>query len=264
MNCQTFENIIDDLAREQLIETNARQEALRHTEECPECAGRLADERALTVELRALAEDMKTVEAPVRIRTELLAAFQQRQVVQLVPRARRWSYLSAAAAVLLLGFAIGIAAWNWNSNSVERAENPVPPPTRSGETRSSGLPVTATGSGSKGKLETGPSEVTSSSVANPNSGNLRRRNARQTTGVRAANNLDNSAANVEVATDFMPIGYVNSQSLQDGGSVVRVELSRSTIVSMGFAVNMDRYGETVKADVLLGADGLARAIRFVQ
>ncbi|MGI8733055.1 MAG: hypothetical protein ACR2LM_07115 [Pyrinomonadaceae bacterium] len=62
----------------------------------------------------------------------------------------------------------------------------------------------------------------------------------------------------------MPIGYVNSLSLQDGGTVVRVELARSTIVSMGFAVNMDRYGERVKADVLMGADGFARAIRFVQ
>jgi hypothetical protein len=27
---------------------------------------------------------------------------------------------------------------------------------------------------------------------------------------------------------------------------------------------MERYGEKVKADVLLSADGLARAIRFVQ
>jgi hypothetical protein len=264
MNCQTFENIIDDLAREQLIETNARQEALRHTEECPECAGRLADERALTVGLRALVADLQAVEAPARIQTELLAAFQQRQVVQLVPRVRRWSYLNAAAAVLLMGFAIGIAAWNWNSNSVKRADNPVPPPTRSGETQSSVLPVIAAGGGSKGRLETAPSEVTPSAVAYRNGGNVRRRNARQTTSVRAANNLDNSAANVEVATDFLPIGYVNSQSLQDGGSVVRVELSRSTIVSMGFAVNMDRYGERVKADVLMGADGLARAIRFVQ
>ena len=67
-----------------------------------------------------------------------------------------------------------------------------------------------------------------------------------------------------MATDFMPIGYLNSASLQDGGSVVRVELPRSTIVSMGFAVNMDRFGERVKADVLMGADGLARAIRFVR
>jgi hypothetical protein len=266
MNCQTFENIIDDLAREQLIETNARQEALRHTEECSACAVRLVDERAITVGLRALAEDMQAAEAPARIQTELLAAFQQRQVVQLVlvSRVRRWSYLGAAAAVLLMGVAIGLAAWNWNSNGVQRAENPVPTLIRSGETQPSGIAVTANGGGSKGKLETAPSEVTVSAGTYRRTGNARRRNARQTTSVGAANNLDNSAANVEVATDFMPIGYVNSQSLQDGGSVVRVELSRSTIVSMGFAVNMDRYGERVKADVLMGADGLARAIRFVQ
>jgi hypothetical protein len=29
-------------------------------------------------------------------------------------------------------------------------------------------------------------------------------------------------------------------------------------------VNMERYNERVKADVLVSADGLARAIRFVQ
>ena len=262
MNCQTFENIIDDLAREQLIETTARRDALRHTEECRECAIRLADERSLALGLRALAEDLQAAEAPTRIQTELLAAFQQRQVVQL-PRARRWSYLGAAAAVLLMGFAIGIAAWNWNSNGVQRAENPAPTPARPGETQSSGLPVTATDGGSNGKRETVPSSLTSKMVTYRHSRSIHKRTAGQTTSVTAAN-LDNSVAHVEVATDFMPIGYVNSQSLQDGGSVVRVELPRSTVVSMGFAVNMDRYGERVKADVLMGADGLARAIRFVQ
>jgi hypothetical protein len=53
-------------------------------------------------------------------------------------------------------------------------------------------------------------------------------------------------------------------NLQDGAQVVRVELPRSAMVSLGLPVNMDRYGERVKADVLLGADGLAHAIRFVQ
>ena len=67
----------------------------------------------------------------------------------------------------------------------------------------------------------------------------------------------------EIATHFMPLGY-GPINPQDGGQLVRVELSRTAMLSMGLPVNMDRYGERVKADVLLGPDGLARAIRFVQ
>jgi hypothetical protein len=70
--------------------------------------------------------------------------------------------------------------------------------------------------------------------------------------------------NSEVATYFMPLGYAGPINPQDGGQLVRVELPRSAMLSMGLPVNMDRYGERVKADVLLGPDGLARAIRFVQ
>ena len=36
------------------------------------------------------------------------------------------------------------------------------------------------------------------------------------------------------------------------------------MANFGLPVNMDRVDQRVKADVLLGADGLARAIRFVQ
>lgn len=256
MNCQTFENIIDDLSREQLIEAGSREEALLHANECAECALRLADGRMLTVGLRALAEDMKGAEAPARVQTELLTAFHQPNVLQRPARSRRWRYLSAAAAVLLVGFAIGIASWNWSSNVEQRAENPGLAPAIPGGASSFTPSTDDTGGGSKGKLEIAPNVVT-----HRRRGNVHKKNVGQTTNGVAT---DNSIANEEVATDFMPIGYVNSLSLQDGGSVVRVELPRSTIVSMGFAVNMNRYGERVKADVLMGADGLARAIRFVQ
>jgi hypothetical protein len=42
-----------------------------------------------------------------------------------------------------------------------------------------------------------------------------------------------------------------------------VELPRSTIASWGVPVNMDRADQRVKADVLVGVDGLPHAIRFV-
>ncbi len=68
----------------------------------------------------------------------------------------------------------------------------------------------------------------------------------------------------EVTTEFLPLSYVSPVNLQDGGQLVRVELPRSAMVRFGLPVNMERYSEKVKADVLVSADGLARAIRFVQ
>jgi hypothetical protein len=68
----------------------------------------------------------------------------------------------------------------------------------------------------------------------------------------------------EIATDFIPISYMSPANLQEGGQIVRVQLPRAALVNFGLPVNMDRYNEKVKADVLLGVDGRAHAIRFVQ
>ena len=46
--------------------------------------------------------------------------------------------------------------------------------------------------------------------------------------------------------------------------VVRVRLPRSAMRSVGLPVNEDRWMEQVPADVLLGQDGVARAVRFVK
>jgi hypothetical protein len=75
-------------------------------------------------------------------------------------------------------------------------------------------------------------------------------------------NSNTSAA--EVTTGFMPLGHVSLANLQEGAQVVRVEMPRYAMARFGLPVNMERYDEFVKADVWLGADGLARAIRFVQ
>ena len=55
----------------------------------------------------------------------------------------------------------------------------------------------------------------------------------------------------EIATDFIPLRYMNAANLQDGGQIVRVELPRSALANFGLPVNMERYNEKVKADVLL-------------
>ena len=253
MNCQSFENIVTDLAREQLIEAALREEGLQHTHSCPTCAARLTDERSLTAHLRALALDMNSLGAPEAVAGVLLQAFNEQQLSRQA-RPRRWNYLTtAAAAVLLVAFGIGVAAWNLRSPLKPAAQNVV----------ASATDIEATVPVVKGGQEASLSSPgKSEGVSNPK---VQRRAVKpRSTNAQPATTSAAALSETEVATDFMPIGYVNSASLQDGGSVVRIELPRSTIVSMGFAVNMDRYGERVKADVLMGADGLARAIRFVQ
>ncbi len=68
----------------------------------------------------------------------------------------------------------------------------------------------------------------------------------------------------EIATEFLPLMEAESLASFESGSVVRVELSRQALVALGLPMNAERANEPVKADVLIGEDGLARAIRFVR
>ncbi len=68
----------------------------------------------------------------------------------------------------------------------------------------------------------------------------------------------------EEVTDFLPLTYLSEATASDSGHVVRVEVPRTMMASMGVPTNQERQAEFVKADVIIGDDGLARAIRFVQ
>ena len=50
----------------------------------------------------------------------------------------------------------------------------------------------------------------------------------------------------------------------DNNQLVRVELPGSALIAVGLPVDAEMANAPVKADVLLGHDGLARAIRFVR
>ena len=67
----------------------------------------------------------------------------------------------------------------------------------------------------------------------------------------------------EVATEFLPLPY--SHVPMNLGSPVRIEVPAAALVSFGLAPADFRQGEgTVQADVLIGEDGVARAVRFVR
>ena len=57
---------------------------------------------------------------------------------------------------------------------------------------------------------------------------------------------------------------MSDQTSLQTGVVVRVEIPRATLLSMGLPMNTDRGNSLVKADVVVGDDGVPRAIRLVQ
>ena len=76
--------------------------------------------------------------------------------------------------------------------------------------------------------------------------------------------LGTDARPQEVATEFIPLGQGAPYMQAEEGHLVRVELPRSALASFGLPVNAEAPGGRVKADVLMGQDGVARAIRFVR
>jgi len=196
------------------------------------------DEETLTSSLRLLAEEMESLNAPPEIEQKLRETFRARKVVRPVWRRSRSYWIAAVAAMILM--VISVIALRSRTDppkpiTAERVEQP--------------------------QIKQQP--IITPKIDEPEPQQIaqkpRRPAKRQPANSEVANHV-----NREIATDFMPLGYLNPATLQDGGQIIRVEVPRSALVNFGLPVNMNRYHEKVKADVLLGVDGMAHAIRFVQ
>jgi len=269
MNCQRFEQLVSELARGRMMEAEVRSEALAHSGDCEHCLARLRDEEKLTRGLQMLAAEMATLEAPAEMELKLREAFRTRHVAAPVAvnfsgnssRSRYW--LVAVAAMLLV--ALSVAAMWWRSEAPQQTvaeKSPLKPvETPVGPT---GPPFRELPREVSTPADPAPKEVEHRAVNEAPKRPTPKVNKRNSVTRKPEAQLANHATN-EIATDFMPLGGdVNPVVLQDGGQIIRVRLRRSELLRFGFPVNMERYNENVKADVLVGVDGLARAIRFVQ
>jgi hypothetical protein len=196
------------------------------------------DEETLNRSLELLAEETASLNAPPEIEQRLREAFRARAVVVPFPK-RRVSYWVAAgvAAAILIAISVIVLRTRTEPSNQIRAEQIEQPQIK--EEPSPAI------------IETPKKQEVAQRP--------RRRSVRRVPNSEVANHV-----NREIATDFMPLGYLNPATLQDGGQIIRVEVPRSALVNFGLPVNPDRYHEKVKADVLLGVDGLAHAIRFVK
>jgi len=260
MNSHDLESVILDAARGQLPDSPDLKEVLAHTSACPECAARLADQRTLTAGLERLATLTGNEKAPARVEEALREAYRERLLTHaqpasnLVPPATRWTRwaLAAAAAAVILAI---LAMTSWRSGQAPSEQ----PPTNDGRASNDQVdqsPPTA-------QPTTGVAVSPGNSGAPKPKRNLHKYRAQQRRQSEPTDQSHKSSRESEIATDFMPMGGSDLTPI-DSGSLVRVELPRSALESFGLPMNMERAGERIKADVLVGSDGLARAIRFVR
>jgi hypothetical protein len=274
MNCREFETIVSDLAQQRqegpIFDPVVRERGLKHVESCNRCALRLADERTLNSGLKALADIDRNREAPHTVEAALLAQFRKSSILNpsrdssgivTVPSLplRRWA-LAAAALVLL---ALSFLAYRANlkrpeiDNEAKIGIEATPAPSRYADKKI--LP--------EKQLHTNQS-------INPQPHRIPDRTIQHSAKHREGNNrsvrfvireeMTLYAGDSEITTDFLPLIYSATQPPMESGQLIRVQMPRSALLKFGLPMNIERAGMPVKADLLVGEDGLAQAIRFVR
>jgi len=269
MNCHEFASIVVELARRQ-TEWNHSQlsDALHHAENCAACAERLSGQRNLSGQLRRVARSAVVREASAHHEAALRAAFQERfgsidQSAELLSPPVGWKpWVIAIATIFLVTIAALIAlqklpGWLPSEPSVPVATATPPQPA---VTIAEPIPLAiATATREQSEPEATPSvaaRVTEDPVpipplilAEPDS---------------VAEPTVAASANYETTSDFVPLLYAGDPMLMDAGPVVRFEVSGALLQSLGFPIAGEPSTRRIRADLMLGQDGLARAIRFVQ
>ncbi|HJQ25447.1 MAG TPA: hypothetical protein VKA60_16120 [Blastocatellia bacterium] len=258
MNCNDFETKVTDLARAQMIDAEARDRALAHAATCRRCAARLGDEQRLTAGLRELAATFDDEQMPAGAAAQLLAAF--REAHHLAPAAKpvRRRLAWAAAAVILIGLMALAAVRFVGGRRAQPTLAQQPTPQESAPPSAPQAPP--------------PVQIPTPHHQRRAPGRAPQEMARKQDGAArppapqppqpSPVGIDEQAG--EIATSFIPLSNGRSLAAAESMQLVRVELPRSALVSFGLPMNVERADERVKADVLIGNDGVARAIRFVR
>ena len=224
MDCAQFEEIVHDLERPGTEGFALRDSALAHAESCSDCARLMTDVESLDAGLREVARSEAGKQAPARVETALMAEFRRQRSAASRRRVQRQIAALAVAAVVLLVLGISLHRWAAPSPNVAPVANVA------GNTSSPSAvsPVTAPANSLQQDQQ-------------------------------SANQVDDS----EYATAFVPLPYADDPTAVDGGTVVRVILSRPALASLGVPITDPGATDRIPADLLLSEDGAPQAIRLV-
>jgi hypothetical protein len=224
MDCVQFEEIVHDLERPETEGFALRDSALAHAESCSHCARLMTDAESLDSALREVARCEAGQQVSARLGAALMEEFRRQKARSSRRRVQRQiAALGTAAAVAL---ALGF--------SLHHRIAPDP-----------NIPLVANVAGKTLSPAVAPPVATSenSQVQDQNSGS--------------------QADDSEYATAFVPLPYADDPTVIDGGTVVRVVLSRPALASLGVPVTDPGATDQIPADLLLSEDGSPQAIRLV-
>jgi len=278
MTCREMETLLRDMALEsQTIESQTMpHDAAVHLAGCPRCSAQLERERLLTESLAALAGSLENCAVPAAMEARLLAAFREhsrnhrtRRPVFQLPARRSALWIAGAAAIIVvsLGVALEIvlidrqpfgapvespAKATASAASSQVADSAEIPAVRRPESTGPG-PATMEAAGTLGR---GPGNGLPSADAAPSASQaaIAPPEAEQTVLQRPQ----------QVSSEFVPLFYGGDPQLLEAGQVWRVEMPRGALQSVGMPVVEESRAGLIQVDILLGEDGIARAIRLVQ
>jgi hypothetical protein len=232
MNCEQFQDIYQDLARNEWLDVPTLKDALEHADSCSACDALLQEAEALSTSLRALSAADASRRAGPGVEENVLEAFvaarssDNQSNLRLVTVASLTCIAAAALFALLL-----------------MHHKPASSPDGS-------RPSSPTANTSNGRQEASLDESidgsTDSSVLA----------AAQSDALSAFEDED------EAAGSFVPLTGTFDPASLDGGAVVRVEMSPNALQQFGLSPSSNN-GKQVLADMVVASDGTPQAIRLV-
>jgi hypothetical protein len=234
MTCRSIAPDLVDLARGVVPDADRCAAIDRHLRECPRCAARLESERAMSAGLRRLAEDTRAPAVDSERERAVLSAFDAAWAGPYRPRApERWRPAAAAALMALAA----TLAW-----VVAKAPGLAPrslPVSR----QNVALPALSAVAPAAQRVEASPAATATESA---------RPRRQQTSGSLSAS---------RVTTEFVVWPGAANLPTFESGHLMRMELPASLVGTLG--LRPSSHSTVVQADVLVGQDGYARAVRLV-
>ncbi len=235
MDCAQFEDIVHELDRPGTRGAQLRDVALSHAESCESCGALLTETESLDFALLKLADESQRVATPARMEAGLLQEFRRVNAVSSKRRLQTQIAVIGVAAALFLALGLSLRHRAETSRTASVAQVAAITPATHPVDDTSGTASAGSGLQPQGQLGASPETA---EVADDSGG-------------------------TEVAQDFTPLPYSDDPSMQEGGAVVRVILSRAALASFGVPIADTQNSEQISADLLVSPDGTPEAIRLV-